>query len=73
MRWLLSLFALVALSACHATPPAQTHGQVNKLVVLDHKIGTGAEAKPGMIGGVQYTGWLDDDQAKEKQIGRGQV
>ncbi|MHC1479998.1 FKBP-type peptidyl-prolyl cis-trans isomerase [Frateuria aurantia] len=66
MRWLLSLIALVALSACHAAPPAETHGTVDKLVIIDHKIGTGAEAKPGMTVGVHYTGWLYDDQAKDK-------
>ena len=66
MRWLLSLLALIALAACTATPPAHASGSVDKLVVIDQKVGTGAEAMPGMKVTVQYTGWLYDDSAKDK-------
>jgi FKBP-type peptidyl-prolyl cis-trans isomerase FkpA len=66
MRWLLSLFALLALAACTAAPPAHATGSVDKLSVIDQKIGTGAEAKAGMKVTVQYTGWVYDDSAKDK-------
>ncbi len=48
MRWLLPLLAVFALAACGTPPPAQASGQVDKLTVIDQKIGTGAEAKAGM-------------------------
>ncbi len=67
MRWLLPLLALVALAACSAAPQAHANGGVDKLVVTDHKIGTGAVAKPGMTVQVHYTGWLYDDTTKDKR------
>ncbi len=66
MRWLLSLFALLSLAACTATPPAQASGQVDKLTTIDTKVGTGAEATPGMKVTVHYTGWLYADAAEDK-------
>jgi FKBP-type peptidyl-prolyl cis-trans isomerase FkpA len=66
MRWLLPLFALFALAACTATPPAHASGQVDKLSMIDTAVGTGAEAKAGMKVTVHYTGWLYDDSAKNK-------
>ena len=66
MRWLLSLLALLSLAACTATPPAQATGQVAQLTTIDTKVGTGAEATPGMQVTVQYTGWLYDDGARDK-------
>ena len=66
MRWLLPLLALFSLAACTATPPAQATGQVDQLTTIDTKVGTGAEATPGMQVTVQYTGWLYDDGAKDK-------
>ncbi|TAL84328.1 MAG: FKBP-type peptidyl-prolyl cis-trans isomerase [Rhodanobacter sp.] len=66
MRWLLPLLALTLLAACSATPQAHANGQVDKLTVIDQKVGTGAEAKPGMTVTVQYTGWLYDKDAKDK-------
>jgi FKBP-type peptidyl-prolyl cis-trans isomerase FkpA len=66
MRWLLSLFALFALAACGSSPPAQASGHVDKLTVIDHTVGNGAEAKPGMDVLVHYTGWLYDENAKDK-------
>ncbi|MEP7187170.1 MAG: FKBP-type peptidyl-prolyl cis-trans isomerase [Rhodanobacter sp.] len=66
MRWLLPLIALIALAACTATPPAQATGSVDKLTVIDSKVGSGIEAKAGMDVTVHYTGWLYDDSAKDK-------
>jgi FKBP-type peptidyl-prolyl cis-trans isomerase FkpA len=66
MRLLLSLFAVFALAACTVAPPAQATGSVDKLTVIDQKVGTGAEAKDGMTVLVHYTGWLYDDSAKDK-------
>lgn len=67
MRWLLSLITLIALAACTAAaPPAHATGQIDKLTIIDTKVGTGAEAKAGMKVIVQYTGWLYDDSAKDK-------
>ena len=66
MRLLLSLFAVFALAACTVAPPAQATGSVDKLTVIDQKVGTGAEAKDGMTVLVHYTGWLYDDSVKDK-------
>ena len=66
MRWLLSMLAVFALAACSAAPQAQATGTVDKLTVIDQKVGTGAEAKDGTKVTVQYTGWLYDDSAKDK-------
>ena len=67
MRWLLSLVTLCGLAACTATPPARASGHVDKLATIDTRVGTGAEAKPGMKVTVHYTGWLYDDSAKDKR------
>lgn len=63
-----SALALAALTACNGTPPPAPAGggQVDKLTVLDTKVGSGAEAKPGMTVQVLYTGWLYDEHAKDK-------
>ena len=66
MRWLLPLLALIALAACSITPQAHASGSVDKLTVIDQKVGTGAVAKPGMQVQVHYTGWLYDETAKDK-------
>jgi FKBP-type peptidyl-prolyl cis-trans isomerase FkpA len=66
MRWLLPLLAVITLAACSAAPSAHATGQVDKLVSIDQKVGTGEEAKPGMKVTVHYTGWLYDDSAKDK-------
>ena len=67
MRWLLPLIAVFALAACSAAPQAHATGQVDKLTVIDQKVGTGEEAKDGMTVLVHYTGWLYDDSVKNKQ------
>lgn len=67
MRWLLPLLALVSLVACTTPPPAEAaNGGVDKLIVIDQKVGTGAEAKNGWTVTVNYTGWLYDAKAKDK-------
>jgi len=65
MRWLLPLFALLALAACSPAPAPYTGGHVYKLTTIDEVVGSGAEAKPGMDVRVNYTGWLYDQQAKD--------
>ena len=67
MRWLLPLLAAITLTACSAAPQAQAqaNGEVDKLTVIDHTIGTGPEAKAGMDVLVHYTGWLYDKDAKD--------
>ncbi len=35
--------------------------------MMDHKIGTGAEAVPGKTVGVHYTGWLFDETAPDNK------
>jgi len=65
MRWLLPLFALLALAACSPAPAPYTGGHVYKLTTIDEVVGSGAEAKPGMDVQVNYTGWLYDQQAKD--------
>src|SRR5690348_12159189 len=44
------------------TAPAK----VNSLIKIDEKIGTGAEATPGLQVEVQYTGWLYDPKAPDR-------
>lgn len=63
-----SVLALGALAACNRTPASApvSSGKVDKLGVIDTKVGSGAEAKPGMTVQVQYTGWLYDEHAKDK-------
>jgi FKBP-type peptidyl-prolyl cis-trans isomerase FkpA len=63
-----SALALAALTACNRTPPPApvSNGQVDKLGIVDTKVGSGAEAKPGMTVQVLYTGWLYDEHAKDK-------
>lgn len=65
MRWLLPVAALLALAAC-SQPPAYNGGTVAKLTIVDTHVGSGAEAKPGMVVDVQYTGWLYDEHAADK-------
>lgn len=66
MRWFFSLLILLTLAACSSPPEAQASGHVDKLTVIDRKVGTGTEAKAGMDVLVQYTGWLYDEHAGDK-------
>ena len=67
-----SALALAALTACNGAPPPApaSSGQVDKLGIVDTKVGSGAEAKPGMTVQVLYTGWLYDEHAKDKHGGK---
>lgn len=68
MRWLLSLLVLFALAACSpSSPQPYQGGSVAQLTRTDLKVGTGAEAKPGMTVEVNYTGWLYDAHAKDQR------
>jgi FKBP-type peptidyl-prolyl cis-trans isomerase FkpA len=50
-----------------AAPPASTAGEnnVTELIKTDVKLGKGAEAVPGHVVSVHYTGWLYDENAPE--------
>ena len=37
---------------------------IQDLKIVDVKVGTGAEAKPGELVRVHYTGWLEDGDRK---------
>ncbi len=66
-RWLLPALALIALAACHGQPSQPYQGgTVSKLITKDITVGNGPVAKPGMEVLVQYTGWLYDENAKDK-------
>jgi FKBP-type peptidyl-prolyl cis-trans isomerase FkpA len=67
MRWLLFLLVLFALAACSPAPQPYDGGRVDKLAVTDLRVGTGAEAKPGMQVQVNYTGWLYDEHTADKR------
>jgi FKBP-type peptidyl-prolyl cis-trans isomerase FkpA len=61
------LIALLAVAGCSNTAPAPyAGGDVAKLTVIDHTVGDGVEAKPGMQVTVHYTGWLYDEKAADK-------
>ncbi|MBB5358114.1 FKBP-type peptidyl-prolyl cis-trans isomerase FkpA [Rhodanobacter sp. ANJX3] len=65
MRWLLPLLALFVITACSASPQAHAQGEVQKLIVIDTKVGTGKVAMNGKDVVVHYTGWLYDKNAKD--------
>lgn len=67
-RWLLPALALLALAGCSNKTPAPApsdNGGVSKLIIIDHKVGNGPVAKPGMEVSVLYTGWVYDKNAKD--------
>ena len=65
MRWLLPLLAMFVITACSVSPQAHAQGEVQKLVVIDTKVGTGKVAMNGKDVVVHYTGWLYDQHAKD--------
>ena len=66
MRLVLSLLALLMLSAC-ADPGPPPGGSVAEMQRIDAAIGTGAEATSGQLVTVQYTGWLYDEKAPQQR------
>ena len=66
MRLVLSLLALLMLSAC-ADPGPPPGGSVAEMQRIDAAIGTGAEATPGQLVTVHYTGWLYDEKAPQQR------
>jgi FKBP-type peptidyl-prolyl cis-trans isomerase FkpA len=73
-----AVFAMsMFLAACGGNAPAASSGaqassssvpaDVNDLVKDDKVAGTGAEARPGMMVSVHYTGWLLDPAAADKR------
>jgi FKBP-type peptidyl-prolyl cis-trans isomerase FkpA len=66
VRRVLLLSLVLVVAACQAPARTEMHGHVEKLVVIDHKIGTGTRAEPGMDVQMQYTGWLYDDRKPDK-------
>jgi len=65
MRWLLPLLAMFVITACSVSPQAHAQGDVQKLIVIDTKVGTGKVATNGKDVVVHYTGWLYDQNAKD--------
>ena len=77
MRLVLLLLALLMLSAC-TDPGPPPGGSVAEMQRIDAAIGTGAEATPGQLVTVHYTGWLYDEMAPKQRgeefdssVGRG--
>ena len=66
MRLLLSLLALLMLSAC-ADPGPPPGGSVAEMQRIDEVIGAGAVAAPGQSVTVHYTGWLYDEKAPQQR------
>ena len=66
MRLLLSLLALLMLSAC-ADPGPPPGGSVAEMQRIDEAIGAGAVAAPGQSVTVHYTGWLYDEKAPQQR------
>lgn len=81
LTWAIIFTASLSLAACSdKTKPAETTATVtsssapaktesatmNELVKTDVKVGDGAEATPGEIVSVHYTGWLYDPNAADK-------
>ena len=60
-----SLIALAALSAFPAGAQGPTPSKGSRMI--DHKVGTGAEAVPGKTVAVHYTGWLFDAAAPDNK------
>ena len=59
------LAALASTLAATRVGRAQAQPSTSGLKMIDHKIGTGAEAVPGKTVAVHYTGWLFDPAAPE--------
>ena len=66
MRLLLSLLALLMLSAC-ADPGPPPGGSVAEMQRIDEVIGAGAVAAPWQSVTLHYTGWLYDEKAPQQR------
>ena len=77
---MLLLFTAVEICAAQNSPtePAATlaaepitvanaPAKITSLIKIDNKIGTGAEASPGLYLDVNYTGWLYDPKKPDKR------
>ena len=65
---MLSAASLIALAAMPAFPAAAQGTTPSKgSRMIDHKVGTGAEAVPGKTVAVHYTGWLFDAAAPDNK------
>jgi FKBP-type peptidyl-prolyl cis-trans isomerase FkpA len=62
MRALALVLVFLAASACGETAP-----EVTQMIVNDTVTGSGAEAKPGQMVRVHYTGWLYDASRPDKK------
>jgi peptidylprolyl isomerase len=64
--------AFFAVAVCMTTVAAQPAGKTmttaSGLQIIDSKVGTGAEPKPGQICVMHYTGWLYEDGKKGKKF-----
>ncbi|QOY21945.1 FKBP-type peptidyl-prolyl cis-trans isomerase [Xanthomonas citri] len=65
MRLLLTLVAALSLASCAPALPA-SGGTIASFERIDRSVGTGAEAIPGAMVTVHYTGWLYDEKAADK-------
>ncbi len=65
MRLLYLLLTILLLIPFHSAYSADTD---SGLVIKEIKEGTGAEATPGQVVSVHYTGWLDDNGKKGKKF-----
>jgi len=59
VRALIPLLLCAALTACNKGP--------TELQIVDKTVGNGAEAQPGKVVRVHYTGWLYDDSKPDKR------
>jgi FKBP-type peptidyl-prolyl cis-trans isomerase FkpA len=50
-----------------AEGPAMADSGITQLQTVDSKVGTGAEARPGRVVRVHYTGWLYDASKADKR------
>ena len=77
-RFLFALLLLIVTTACggSAQKSETTEGApmtdtgVKELQMVDTKVGTGAEAVPGRVVSVHYTGWLFDATKADKRGGK---
>ncbi|WP_017161103.1 FKBP-type peptidyl-prolyl cis-trans isomerase [Xanthomonas phaseoli] len=65
MRFLLTLIAALLLASCAPVLPP-SGGTIASFERIDRTVGTGAEATPGAMVTVHYTGWLYDEKAADK-------